>query len=1381
MHNLKTIFATLVAILVFASSAQAYYNPSKKPSKPKNDNKVTYREACVTAKAQIDQDVNNVRARLTSGGDVWWDRNDGKYVVPKVPLGQTEVSSIYAGAVWLGGFDPGGNLKTACQTYGNQGGDSDFWPGPLTPDGGTTDKETCDHWDRFFEVSGLEIQQHLTFVQEAAAGGTPYTADMIPEGVKGWPGRKNEFFFEVHNFSLPETDQGLAGFFDQDGDRNYEPLDGDFPTIEIRGCDEFPDGTPRPPQFPDEMIFWIYNDEGGGAIHNETKGIPIRMEVQVQAFGYATSDQINDMTFQRYKLINRALEDIDSTYFAMWVDPDLGCSIDDYVGCDVDRSLAYTFNIDAEDGQPGVTCAGGVATYGVNIPIVGTDYFRGPLDENGVELGMSSFQYYNNNTNSPPTGTIDPGIDVEFYRYLSGSWRDGTRVTFGGDGYDPVAALDPANHINYAFPDEPNNVNGWSMCTPGAEFPQGLPQYDRRTVQASGPFTLQPGAVNELIIGAVWVPNLDYPCPDITKLQFADDLAQDLFDNCFDITDGPDAPDVDWIALDRELIAVFTNKQAPASNNYLESYEEKVIGLPNDPPGLDSTYNFEGYMIYQVAGPTVLPSEFDDATKAKLVYWVDVRNGIKALYNWVPIDNPSSEIDQTQPEFVFIPEVKIEALDNGIRHTFNFTEDQFATGDRRLINHRKYYYTALAYGTNNYQLFNPLTEVGQKNTFLTGRRNVGPNGDGPPYTVIPRPIVDRKLNAVYGDGPSITRFDGHGVGGNFLDLTEESREAIIDGTFAGRITYKEGRGPIDVRIYNPLEVVDGEYEVRFSDSDQSDDELDVDAKWTLKDVKTGEEIASEKSLDVLNEQLFGQYGFTITVGQTTDAGDCSDETLGAIGAESEYKDINGSQWFTAIQDGFATQALPNVFNSAFDFIRFDAEEWLCKYDEAFGSLGNGFMVPYQICEYTSRVGSTDPNQFYITPAWRSQQNDLTAKAEEELPNLNNVDIVFTSDKSKWSRCIVVEMFNTDFANFALTEGNQPLTALGSTPQVPVNNFDLRASKSVTKEDSDGDGVPDIDTQDGGIGMGWFPGYAIDVETGKRLNIFFGENSAYRDGTGFLERYDDQELGPNGADMIFNPTSQLLWPTDYLSSNADLLFNPMLYYAGGQHTIYVTYEDYNDPVDGQCKWLRSKLDPSAADVLKVNALKRITWAGIPMLATGQRLLSYQEGLIPNEFTLKLRVDNPYGVSTGTGENSGHPAYQFKIEGKQASPLDKVGVDEALDKINVVPNPYYAFSDYEDSRLSNVVKITNLPAKCVVSIYTLDGKFIRQYNRDELPGQSFGSGTPSQQIIPDVEWDLKNFKGIPISAGVYLIHVDAGELGERTLKWFGITRQFDPTGL
>ena len=76
------------------------------------------------------------------------------------------------------------------------------------------------------------------------------------------------------------------------------------------------------------------------------------------------------MTFQRYKLINRANEDLIDCYFAMWVDPDLGCYTDDYIGCDIERSLAYTYNEDALDGQNGTSCPTGVNTYGDDIPII---------------------------------------------------------------------------------------------------------------------------------------------------------------------------------------------------------------------------------------------------------------------------------------------------------------------------------------------------------------------------------------------------------------------------------------------------------------------------------------------------------------------------------------------------------------------------------------------------------------------------------------------------------------------------------------------------------------------------------------------------------------------------------------------------------------------------------------------------------------------------------------------------------------------------------------------------------------------------------------------------------------------------------------------------
>ena len=126
-------------------------------------------------------------------------------------------------------------------------------------------------------------------------------------------------------------------------------------------------------------------------------------------------------------------------------------------------------------------------------------------------------------------------------------------------------------------------------------------------------------------------------------------------------------------------------------------------------------------------------------------------------------------------------------------------------------------------------------------------------------------------------------------------------------------------------------------------------------------------------------------------------------------------------------------------------------------------------------------------------------------------------------------------------------------------------------------------------------------------------------------------------------------------------------------------------------------------------------------------------------------------------------------------------DKASTD--LDLINVVPNPYYAYDDYEHNQLDNRIKIVNLPLKCTVSIFDLSGVLIRQFVVDkssivEPRSSTLGINTDSKTSI---DWDLKNFAGIPISGGVYLIHVKADNLGERTLRWFGILRPVDLNSL
>ncbi len=1387
---MKFKYYLLLALgLCFSQTTFAHVGPqnvekdakSTAPKTPTN-RPANYREDCVAAEAQIDQSINNVRARLLAGGDVWWNGSDGRYIVPKVTPGSgvPEKSSIFAGAVWLGGFDPGGNLKLAAQTY-SLGGGEDFWPGPLDPNEGTTDREICDDWDRFFRVTGAEIDEHLRNFEETKLTGADYDEDLIPEGVKGWPARGNEFFFELRGFELPNTTQGLAAFFDVDGDGFYEPQEGDYPRIELRGCDT--------PQYPDEMIFWIYNDNG--APHTQSNGDAIQMEVQVQAFGYATNDEINDMTFQRYKLINRAIESIDSTYFAIWVDADLGCPDDDFVGCDIDRSLAFVYNRDMLDGITGCECNvfGQVNTYCDEVPLLGVDYFRGPLGpkkfnpdgtlrnpsvgespDTIVELPMSSFTYFLRNDTAPDggTGMGDPVQSSDYYNLLSGSWKDGTPFTDGGTGYDPLSN----DVIPYAFPNRPDDPDAWTMAN------ENLEGFDTRTIQASGPFRLDPGAVNELIVGVVWVPDVQHPNPNIDPLLFADDVAQALFDNCFDITDGPDAPDLDWIELDQEIVAILTNDEG-TSNNAAEKYAEVDLQAPTTIPEADRTYFFEGYKIFQLSGPNVSIAELNDPDKARVIYQVDKRNGVSEIFNWSALPNPSNNVGE--PDQIWVPESQVQGQDLGVRHTFRITEDQFADGDRTLINQKKYYFTAIAYAYNNYEEFTQFPNViGQRRAYLEGRRNIG-DGTNPYYTVIPREIVVSNLNANFGDGAEITRIDGAGAGGVFLDMKEETIAAILDGSFTGEIEYKAGQGPIDIKVYNPLAVKNGEFELTFIDENMSNNRLDEQVSWVLTDLADGTEIASATTIDELNEQIIGEYGFSVAIEQRPEVGEAGTGRNGVIGSEITYADPTQPEWLSFVPEGrfYPLNFLYTGTSEEFEF--YPSGPLVGQpvdQDQALANISGGLFYPFIFADYKDRSGETVnnfgliPQNSYISPSWVNEGRNFNSVLNRKLSSnvsgvreLNNVDIVFTKDKSKWSRCVIVETSNVYYSS--------QLEGLSLESEGGAENFDVRKRPSVGK-DAGADGLPAEDGM-GMTGMGWFPGYAIDVETGKRLNIFFGENSVYRPDNASTGGLNPNYLGesPRGGDMAFNPSNLLSITTD-VSSLFDL-------YAGGQHFVYVTDSEYDE-----CAEIQERLDPEngSSAFRKVRALDQITWAGMLLAAEGTQMLSYDEGLIPNDVTIKLRVDNPYQVEDGTGEFNGYPTYRIKLDSVEAGAIaTEDDMDEALKAIRAVPNPYLGYSAYETSQFTNIVKITNLPANATVTIYSLDGRFIRQYKRNEVgtPVTGRNRAIRAQQITPALEWDLKNSKGIPVASGVYMIHIDAPGIGERMIKWFGVQRQFDPSGL
>ena len=349
-HLRSFIIPALVAVISVPHFVTAKENVGM--GAPHKGNPPTVNAACSEATAQSDLAVNNVRCRVLMG-DMWWDLANGTYEIPK----GGKVMSIFAGSLWIGGIDVGGQLKVAAQTYRQTG--NDFWPGPLDTTNASVDLDVCAQYDKHFRITRKEVE---TFVSTGAT--TP--------AITSWPGNGDQ--------SLGQA-QYLAPFFDANADGVYNPGSGDYPGYDLVSGDAYGDCQkngciPVDQLFGDETLWWVFNDKGN--IHGETGGQPIGLEIRAQAFGFFTDDEINNMTFYNYRIFNRSTFQVDSCYFGVWADCDLGCYTDDFVGCDVKRGLGYTYNGDNDDE---VACSS--TGYGLNPPAIGIDFFRGPIADAG--------------------------------------------------------------------------------------------------------------------------------------------------------------------------------------------------------------------------------------------------------------------------------------------------------------------------------------------------------------------------------------------------------------------------------------------------------------------------------------------------------------------------------------------------------------------------------------------------------------------------------------------------------------------------------------------------------------------------------------------------------------------------------------------------------------------------------------------------------------------------------------------------------------------------------------------------------------------------------------------------------------------------------------
>lgn len=1265
-----------------------------------------FANTCKAASQSADLDINNVRTRILNGGDMWWDLNNPRYEIPKVTdANSVRKHSLFAGALWIGGLGSDGNLRIAAMTYRQTG--NDFWPGTLDTTNVSTDPTRCEAWDKMYKVTRAELlDQQLT--------------GNVSANILNWPAAGNP----NTPYGSNQNNNSLANFIDPNNPSNntvYDPLNGCYPVLD--NTREFAKNTPK--DQPDQMIWFAYNDRGN--VHSETGGIPIGLELQTTAFAFQTNDEVNNMTFYTTKIINRGFETLSQTYFGQWVDADLGNYADDYVGCDVGRSLGYCYNGDDNDE--------GVLGYGLNPPSIGVDFFEGPTDTSGIQLGMGAFVYYNNNSD-PVNG--NPNAAIDFYNYLQAKWQNGNDVTFGGNG------VGGSVKTKFMFDDCTNPATANLPCW--NEYSAGNSPADRRFLQSAGPFTLKSGATNKVTIGVVWAKTTSGGARGSLKLlKLASDKAQKLFNNKFDIADGPEPPTVEIQELENSLVMKFLDTKIT------EGYQEDIKNEANQV----IKYRFQGYMIYQLKDGSVSNTELNNIDKAVLVGQCDVKDNVAQMIN--------QEFDPTVS--ANIPKEKVNGANAGIFHTLHITEDAFATGSSKaLVNFKTYYYLVLAYG---YPSNDPAKLEPEQ--FLASRNTVK-------LSAIPHKTSPEQFGSLqqsnYGDGPILKQLEGRGNGGQILEFSKSTIDEILANNKSNEPVYIGGRGPVNIKIVDPLLVPKADFEFQFIENYKDrvkplgttlkyQDSISAKAYWRIVNLTTNDTVFADTSMEARTETIVGKsryggavkknrnlrdWGMAVEIIQPPVPGKNQylETTNGFLGYEVKFED-DSRRWLTALADqdvsGFANGQLLTPFNwirsgtkvtTAIDLYNddFSAEsdpnhQGLDSYDpyEAFEKIWDRRIAPYALA---ARVqGASSKGELTFGPAWGG-----SSITDNPISELASVQFVITPDVRKWTRCVVLEMGEES----SLNEGGMAKMNLRYHPSIkPVH------SNGVFQR---------WETDGSDMGRSYFPGYAVNLETGERLNIAFGEDS-------YLP-------GENGNDMIWNPTS------NYANTNT-------YYNFGGKHFIYImgsypgglANRTFKGPIYDEGLMYQTMLasapNTSPASLEKRKVLSQAMWV-IPAMA--ERGYTLKDGVPPTEVSFRINMRKPYNkVSPTVGASNKDtmvPRYTFNTESVYNNVNAETG-KKAVNLINIVPNPYYATSEYESSPVENKVKITNLPPKATVSIYTLSGTLVRRIKKDDL--------------LTFADWDLKNDNKVPIASGFYIIHVDCGDLGEKILKWYGVMRQLD----
>ena len=216
---------------------------------------------------------------------------------------------------------------------------------------------------------------------------------------------------------------------------------------------------------------------------------------------------------------------------------------------------------------------------------------------------------------------------------------------------------------------------------------------------------------------------------------------------------------------------------------------------------------------------------------------------------------------------------------------------------------------------------------------------------------------------------------------------------------------------------------------------------------------------------------------------------------------------------------------------------------------------------------------------------------------------------------------------------------------------------------------------------------------------------------------------------------------------FVDADADGLWNPDESKLGKYQFVYVLTSTYSEtPNPNYVSRNGQPINPGNANPTYGFVSMDIMYAWLPRLAkaddkwkTGDKLTVF-----------------PYRI-TRADFVPGYPLkYSWTINGTSFNNNDLA--KDGINNIKAFPNPYYGFSELEyNDADEKFIYFSHLPSVCTIYIYSLDGSPVKKIERN--------SSDPKNSLE---KWDLQNNDGKFVASGMYVVYIDCGSAGAKTLK-------------